>query len=47
MTIVEHPARLDGIARELPIALSPNQVREMQNELQRFMLEYDFGMREI
>ena len=45
MDIVDDPA-----APETPpalTALSPDDVRRMQQELQRFMLEYEFGLREI
>jgi putative GTP pyrophosphokinase len=47
MSITEPSRREPTSPAASPLALSPDEVRGMQNELQRFMLEYEFGLREI
>jgi len=47
MSITEPSRRETTSPAASPRALSPDEVRRMQNELQRFMLEYEFGLREI
>lgn len=46
MTITNHAADLEGVA-EQRLVFSPDDMRRMQNELQRFLLEYEFGLREV
>lgn len=41
MTLLERPAATP------PVTLTPDDVRRIQGELQRFLLEYDFGLREV
>ncbi len=41
MTLLERPAAAP------PATLTPDDVRRIQGELQRFLLEYDFGLREV
>jgi putative GTP pyrophosphokinase len=39
---------IDGdVSGQSAVLFSPDQVREIQTQLQRFMLEYEFGLREI
>lgn len=47
MTITDPAAHPDGLPSQQHPAMSPDDVRRMQTELQRFLLEYEFGLREV
>ena len=38
---------LDETARDEPLGATPRQVRELHRDMQRFLLQYEFGLREI
>ncbi len=38
---------MTALARATPAPLSPDQVRVMRKDIQRFLLQYEFGLREV